>query len=54
MHHEKCKKKLTKLIKETEKLSDKKYNNHVHIIYVERNFPPGQDGVIKIVDDLDK
>jgi hypothetical protein len=42
------------LIKETEKLSDEEYNNYVHIIYVDRNHPPGEFGIIEIVDDIDK
>ena len=54
MHQETCKTELTKLIKETEKLSDEEYNNYVHIIYVDRNHPPGEFGIIEIVDDIDK
>lgn len=29
-------------------------DNHVHIIYIDRNHPPAGDGIIKIVDDIDK
>jgi hypothetical protein len=48
-HQEKCEHRLIELIENTKNLS----SNHLHIIYLDRNHPPAQNGIINIVKIID-